>query len=221
MAAADLAVCHLETPLSPTGRGVRVAVVSFTYGLNGFRPPPGRPWLVNLLDPHRVLAVTRAARRAGSRFTVVILHWGQEYRSAPTPAQRTLARRLLADPSVDLLLGHHAHVVQPVWRVKGKWVAFGRGNSLSAQSAACCPAATQDGVLLRVRVVERDGRLLADQVRYTPTWVEHPSYRVLPLTGRLARRSASPATRAALRASLRRTAGAVGPAAHPAPVRWR
>jgi poly-gamma-glutamate synthesis protein (capsule biosynthesis protein) len=147
----------------------------------------------------------------------VILHWGQEYRSAPTPAQRTLARRLLADPSVDLLLGHHAHVVQPVWRVKGKWVAFGLGNSLSAQSAACCPAATQDGVLLRVRVVERDGRLLADQVRYTPTWVEHPSYRVLPLTGRLARSAASPATRA----SLRRTAGAIGPAARRAPVRWR
>ena len=290
VAAADLAVCHLETPLSPSGRdlsgyptfnappqlaaairgagydlcstasnhamdrgpagvagtlavldraglrhagtgrrpreagptlltvrGFRVAVVSFTYGLNGFRRPPGRPWLVNLLDPHRVLAVTRAARRAGSRFTVVILHWGQEYRSAPTPAQRTLARRLLADPSVDLLLGHHAHVVQPVWRVKGKWVAFGLGNSLSAQSAACCPAATQDGVLLRVRVVERDGRLLADQVRYTPTWVEHPSYRVLPLTGRLARSAASPATRA----SLRRTAGAIGPAARRAPVRWR
>src|SRR5829696_4444577 len=294
VAAADLAVCHLETPLSPTGRdlsgyptfnappqlaaairgagydlcstasnhaldrgpagvagtlavldraglrhagtargpreagptlltvrGVRVAVASFTYGLNGSRPPPGPPWLVNLLDPHRVLAVTRAARRAGSRFTVVVLHWGQEYRSAPTPAQRTLARRLLADPSVDLVLCHHAHVVQPVWRVKGKWVAFGLGNSLSAQSAACCPAATQDGVLLRVRVVERDGRLLADQVRYTPTWVEHPSYRVLPVTKRLASRSASPATRAALRASLRRTASAVGPATRPAPLRWR
>src|SRR5829696_1460197 len=221
VAAADLAVCHLETPLSPTGRNLS--------GYPTFNAPPqlaaairgGRPWLVNLLDPHRVLAVTRGARRAGSRFTVVVLHWGQEYRSAPTPAQRTLARRLLADPSVDLVLCHHAHVVQPVWRVKGKWVAFGLGNSLSAQSAACCPAATQDGVLLRVRVVERDGRLLADQVRYTPTWVEHPSYRVLPVTKRLASRSASPATRAALRASLRRTASAVGPATRPAPLRWR
>jgi poly-gamma-glutamate synthesis protein (capsule biosynthesis protein) len=294
VAAADLAVCHLETPLAPTGRdlsgyptfnappqlaaairdagydvcsvasnhamdrgpagvagtlhvldraglrhagtargprearptlltvrGVRVAVASFTYGLNGFHPPRGRPWLVNLLDPDRILADTRAARRAGSRFTVVFLHWGQEYHSAPTPAQRTLARRLLADPSVDLVLGHHAHVVQPLWRVKGKWVAFGLGNSLSAQSAACCPAATQDGVLLQVRVVERDGRLLADEVRYIPTWVEHPSYRILPVAQALARGSAGPATRAALRASLRRTADAIGRAARPVPVRSR
>jgi poly-gamma-glutamate capsule biosynthesis protein CapA/YwtB (metallophosphatase superfamily) len=215
---------HAGTARSPrearprilTVRRARVAVLSYTYGLNGFRLPRGRPWLVNLLSPARVLADARAARRAGSQFTVVFLHWGQEYRSAPTPAQRTLARRLLADPSVDLLVGHHAHVVQPIRRVNGKWVAFGLGNSLSAQSAACCPAGTQDGVLLRVSVVARAGRLVVGRLGYVPTWVEHPSYRILPVARALARRSASPATRAMLRASLRRTTTAVGPAAHPA-----
>jgi poly-gamma-glutamate capsule biosynthesis protein CapA/YwtB (metallophosphatase superfamily) len=99
---------------------------------------------------------------------VVFLHWGQEYRSAPTPAQRTLARKLPADPAVDLIIGHHAHVVQPVQRIHGKWVAFGLGNSLSAQSAACCPAATQDGVLLQVTVVRKAGRFVVGAVRYTP-----------------------------------------------------
>jgi poly-gamma-glutamate synthesis protein (capsule biosynthesis protein) len=247
VSAADLAVCHLETPLSPSGRRlsgyprfnapsqlaaaihsagydacsvasnhamdqgaqgvagtlavldraglrhagtarrprearpriltvrhVRVAVLSYTYGLNGFRLPRGRPWLVNLLSPGRILADARAARRAGSQFTVVFLHWGQEYRSTPTPTQRTLARRLLADPSVDLIVGHHAHVVQPVQRVNGKWVAFGMGNLLSAQSASCCPAATQDGVLLQVTIVHKAGRMVVGKVSYIPTWVEHP-----------------------------------------------
>ena len=197
-------------------RGVRVALLSYTYGLNGFHPPPGRPWLVNLISPGRILADARAARRAGAQFTVVFLHWGQEYRSAPTPAQRTLARRLLADPSVDLLVGHHAHVVQPIRRLHGKWAAFGMGNSLSAQSAACCPAATQDGVLLQVTVVPRAGRLVVGRLSYVPTWVEHPSYRVLPVLKTLAGGSASPATRAMLRASLQRTTAAVGPAARPA-----
>ena len=197
-------------------RGVRVALLSYTYGLNGFHPPPGRPWLVNLISPGRILADARAARRAGARFTVVFLHWGQEYRSAPTPAQRTLARRLLADPSVDLLVGHHAHVVQPIRRLHGKWAAFGMGNSLSAQSAACCPAATQDGVLLQVTVVPRAGRLVVGRLSYVPTWVEHPSYRVLPVLKTLAGGSANPATRAMLRASLQRTTAAVGPAARPA-----
>jgi poly-gamma-glutamate synthesis protein (capsule biosynthesis protein) len=47
-----------------------------------------------------------------------------------------VARQLLADPSVDLILGHHVHVVQPARRIEGKWVAFGMGNLLSAQSSA-------------------------------------------------------------------------------------
>jgi poly-gamma-glutamate capsule biosynthesis protein CapA/YwtB (metallophosphatase superfamily) len=193
-----------------TVRHVRVALLSYTYGLNGFRLPRGRPWLVNLLSPGRILADARAARRAGSQFTVVFLHWGQEYRSRPTPAQRALARKLLADPGVDLIVGHHAHVVQPIRRVNGKWVAFGMGNSLSAQSAACCPAATQDGVLVKVTVVHKAGRMVVGRLSYIPTWVERPSYRVLPVGRALARRSASPATRAMLRASLRRTTTAVG-----------
>jgi poly-gamma-glutamate capsule biosynthesis protein CapA/YwtB (metallophosphatase superfamily) len=210
---------HAGTARSPlearprllTVRRVRVAVLSYTYGLNGFRLPRGRPWLVNLLQPERILADARAARRAGTQFTMVFLHWGQEYRSAPTPAQRSLARRLLADPSVDLLVGHHAHVVQPIQRIHGKWVAFGLGNSLSAQSAACCPAATQDGVLLKVTVVPKAGRFVVGQIRYTPTWVEHPSYRIYPVPEALARGSASPAM---LRASLQRTTTAIGRAAH-------
>lgn len=289
VSAADLAVCHLEAPLSPTGRnlsgyprfnappqlaaairaagydacsvasnhamdqgaqgvagtlavldkaglrhagtgrsprearprllavrGARVALLSYTYGLNGFGLPRGRPWLVNLLHPGRIVADARAARRAGSQFTVVFLHWGREYRSAPTPAQRILARKLLADRAVDLIVGHHAHVVQPVQRIHGKWVAFGLGNSLSAQSAACCPAATQDGVLLQVTVVRKAGRFVVGAVRYTPTWVDHPSYRIHPVPQALASGSAN---RAMLRPSLRRTTAAIGPAARRATPR--
>ena len=83
-----------------------------------------------------------------------------------------------------------------------KWVAFGMGNLLSAQSAACCPAATQDGVLLQVTVVSKAGRLVVGRLGYVPTWVEHPSYRVLPVVRTLAGGSAGPATRRA-RASRR------------------
>jgi poly-gamma-glutamate capsule biosynthesis protein CapA/YwtB (metallophosphatase superfamily) len=191
---------HVGTARSPrearprplTVAGVRVAVLSYTYGLNGFRPPPGRPWLVNLLSPGRILADARAARRAGAQFTVVLLHWGQEDRSAPTPARRSLAPPAAGRCQLDLIVGHHAHVVQPIQRIHGKWVAFCLGNSLSAQSAVCCPAGTQDGVLLRVTVVEKARRLVVGQVRYTPTWVEHPSYRIRPVPAALARARPAP-----------------------------
>jgi poly-gamma-glutamate capsule biosynthesis protein CapA/YwtB (metallophosphatase superfamily) len=68
-------------------RGLRVALLSFTYGLNSGRLPPDRPWLVKLIEPSRILADARAARAAGAQFVVLLLHWGQEYQSTPTPLQ--------------------------------------------------------------------------------------------------------------------------------------
>ena len=197
-------------------RGLRVALLSYTYGLNSGRLPPDRPWLVKLIEPSRILADARAARAAGAQFVDVLLHWGQEYQSTPTPLQRELARRLLAAPEIDLILGHHVHVVQPIERVGAKWVAFGMGNSLSNQTPSCCAAGAQDGVLVKVTVAEHAGRLRVRQVRYVPTWVEHPSFRIRPVLTALADRSLPPATRRALQASRDRTRQAVEPTVRPA-----
>jgi Bacterial capsule synthesis protein PGA_cap len=205
-----------RAPLLFDVHGLKVAMLSYAYGLNGGSLPPGRSWLVNLIDPGRIIADARAARRAGARFVVVLLHWGQEYRSAPTGLQQELARRLLRAPEIDLILGHHVHVVQPIERVAGKWVAYGMGNSLSNQTPSCCAAGSQDGVLVKVTVAESAQGLRVQQVRYVPTWVEHPSFRIRAVPVALADRSLPAATRQALQASAARTRRAVGPATRPA-----
>jgi poly-gamma-glutamate capsule biosynthesis protein CapA/YwtB (metallophosphatase superfamily) len=202
-------------PTMLTVKGVRVAMLSYAYGFNGLKVPAGQPWRANRIDTTRILAATRAARKAGSQFTVVFLHWGQEYQTSPTADQLRIARQLTADPSVDLILGHHVHVVQPVRRINGKWVAFGMGNLLSNQTSACCPANTQDGVIISVSVVRQGSRYVVGDLRYVPTWVQHPSFRVLPVIQSLAHGGLDAATRAALAASLRRTRAAIGPQAHP------
>ena len=198
-------------------RGLRIGLLSYTYGLNRGPLPPGQRWLVKTIDPGRILTDARAARQVGAQFVVVLLHWGQEYRTTPTPAQRDLARRLLAAPEVDLILGHHAHVIQPIQRVGRKWVAYGMGNSLSNQTPSCCPPGAQDGVLVKVTVAEHAGRLGVRAVRYVPTWVEHPSFRIRPVLTALADRSLPAATRRALQVARDRTRQAVGPSARPAP----
>jgi poly-gamma-glutamate capsule biosynthesis protein CapA/YwtB (metallophosphatase superfamily) len=200
-------------------RGLRVGLLSYTYGLNSGRLPPDRRWLVKTIDPRRIITAARAARAAGAQFVVVLLHWGQEYQSTPTPSQREVAQRLLGAPEVDLILGHHVHVVQPIERVGGKWVAYGMGNSLSNQTPSCCAAGSQDGVLVKVTVNEHAGRLRVRQVRYVPTWVEHPSFRIRPVLAALADRSLPAATRRALQAARDRTTRAVGPTARPASTR--
>lgn len=193
------------TPTILDAGGVRVALLSYTYGLNGYPRPADKPWLVNLIDPARIRADARAARQAGAEFVVVLLHAGDEGQTAPSAQQRQLADTLLAAPGIDLLMGHHAHVVQPIEQVHGKWAVFGMGNFLSNQTPACCAAGSQDGMIAHVTVAETDTGLEVERVGYVPTWVEHPGHVIrVALDGH-------PGPPDALAAARARTAAAVGP----------
>jgi poly-gamma-glutamate synthesis protein (capsule biosynthesis protein) len=160
-------------------KGVRVALLSYTAVSNGQAVP--HPWTVNRASPRLVLADARRARRRGARIVVVNLHWGSEYVHGVTPPQRALARRLTRSPAIDAIVGQHAHVVQPIRRVRGKPVVFGEGNLISNQTARCCSAGAQDGLIALIDFVVRPGRRArARRVRYVPTWVRHPDFAVLP-----------------------------------------
>jgi poly-gamma-glutamate capsule biosynthesis protein CapA/YwtB (metallophosphatase superfamily) len=181
-------------------RGVRIAFLSYTVSTNGIPPP--HPWSVNLADPGRILRDARRARRAGARVVVVNLHWGTEYRHAPDAQQLALARRLARSRAITVLVGQHAHVVQPIRRLRSRWVVFGTGNLLSNQTS---PPATQDGVLVRLHVRVRGRRARVERIRYTPTWVRRPDYTILRAGH-------------SNRESWRRTVGVIGRARGLAPV---
>ena len=196
-----------------TAKGVRVAFLSYTEMTNGIPLP--HPWSVNLARPRRILADARRARRRGAQVVVVNLHWGHEYQSAPSRFQRRLARRLTRTGTVTAVVGQHAHVVQPISRVNGRLVVFGEGNFLSNQTAACCPRATQDGLVAMLRITVDAGEAEVSGVDYVPTWVRHPDYAVLPVGVGL-RRDLAPAR--VLRASRHRTIAVAGRARGVRPV---
>ena len=192
--------------------GVRVALLSATYGTNGLPVPA--PWSVNLMRPDRILRHARRAKRLGADVVVVNLHWGAEYVHAPTAKQLRVARVLLRSRAVDVIVGQHAHVVQPIRRLRRRFVVFGAGNFLSAQSTACCPGPTQDGLAAVIRLVVTGDDVSVTRADYVPAYVRRPDYVVLPVGRRLrqlaaAGRSGS-AEASALRASRRRTVGVVG-----------
>jgi poly-gamma-glutamate capsule biosynthesis protein CapA/YwtB (metallophosphatase superfamily) len=158
-------------------RGVTVAFLSYTQHTNGLPVP--HPWSVNLASPRRILDDARRARSKGADAVIVNLHWGTEYRHSPDAYQQRLARRLTRGRAITAVVGQHAHVVQPIRRINGRWTVFGTGNLLSNQSAACCAAATQDGMVVTVRLRVRGGRAGVEKVRYAPTYVRHPDMRVI------------------------------------------
>jgi poly-gamma-glutamate capsule biosynthesis protein CapA/YwtB (metallophosphatase superfamily) len=159
-------------------RGTKVAFLSFTAVTNGQAEP--HAWSYNWAVPGRILRAARRARKRGAQAVIVNLHWGTEFSHAISPAQAALARRLTRSPAITAIVGQHVHVVQPIRWVHGKPVVFGEGNLVSNQTAACCPADSQDGLIALIDFTASGDRVRARRVRYVPVWVRHPDYRVLP-----------------------------------------
>ena len=201
--------------------GVAVAHLSYTYGLNGFVLPAEEPWLVNLNDVESIRAEGSTARAAGADFVVLSIQWGNEYQRDPSGEQLALAEAITASGAVDLIVGNHVHVVQPLSEVNGIPVIYGLGNSLSNQSDNCCRTGTQDGVMIEVTIVgNRVNGFEARQLAYAPTWVDRTSYTIVDLGRGLADSDLPAGTRQVYEASFERTADAIsllGSSAAPAP----
>lgn len=156
-----------------TDQGVRVGIVAATYGLNGFVLPPGEEWAVSQQgDVDDLLAQARRAREAGADIVVAHYHWGTEYDHLPNADQVALAEQLTASPDIDVVVGEHAHVVQPITRVNGKWVVYGMGNMV-AQSELGRPDA-YEGVTVELEMTERPGGgFEVSRIAYVPTQWNH------------------------------------------------
>ncbi len=158
-----------EPVILTTEQGVRVGVVAGTYSLNGFPLPEGRPWSVSMWDQRNLLDQAQAARAAGADIVVVHLHGGDEYSHLPNADQVALVERLTASPAVDLVLGEHAHVVQPITKVNGTWVVYGMGNMIAQQEPD--RPRTYEGITVRFEFRERpDGRFRVTEAAYVPTY---------------------------------------------------
>jgi poly-gamma-glutamate capsule biosynthesis protein CapA/YwtB (metallophosphatase superfamily) len=157
-------------------RGTRIAHLSYTYGFNGLRPPQGEEWRSNLIHVDTILDAARRARDGGADLVVLSLHWGTEYVPEPDRYQRDVAAALAPSPDIDLIVGHHAHVVQPLDIVGGTWVAYGLGNLVSNM----LQPERRDGALLVVTFEAPVGASFeATAAEFVPTWVELPGHRVV------------------------------------------
>ena len=113
--------------------------------------------------------------------------------------------------TVDLVIGHHAHVLQPIDRIEDMCVAYGLGNFLSNQNPVCCTPSSGDGAILHVEVGNSPDGLAVRTVTYTPTWVDRGATQVIPVADRLAEPDLAHWLQATLRKSWRRTVEAWAP----------
>ncbi|MDQ4053317.1 MAG: CapA family protein [Actinomycetota bacterium] len=160
-----------EPVILTTAEGVRVGLVAGTYSLNGFPLPEGREWSVSMWDARNLLGQARRARQAGADIVVVHLHGGWEYDHLPNGDQVALVEEVTASPDVDLVLGEHAHVVQPITRVNGTWVVYGMGNMVAQQEPS--RPRTYEGITVSFTFSERpetERGWVVSEAAYVPTY---------------------------------------------------
>ncbi len=193
--------------------GLGIALLSYTWSFNGIPLPRGQRWRSAAIDPDRILADAATARELGAELVVVSLHWGAEQRPEPTRYQLDIADRITEPGIIDVVIGHHAHVLQPIEQVNGTWVLYGLGNILSNLPATpSWTRASQDAAVAVVPIdIDAAGAVTVARPEIHPTWVDKDAEWTIRLVAdELRRTDLSDGRRAALEASWERTIDVVG-----------
>jgi poly-gamma-glutamate synthesis protein (capsule biosynthesis protein) len=136
--------------------GVRISHLAYTRGSNNVQL--AGPWVNYSPTIDEVAGDVAAARRAGAELVIVSIHVLPELSSSPAPADRTFVTQLTATTSIDLVVMHGSHVVQPPELVNATTVFWGLGNMLSGMGVAgtgrYMDKRTLDGLLAAVEFTE-------------------------------------------------------------------
>lgn len=157
--------------------GFKVAFLNYTYGTNGITKTSDI--VIDYIDRDLIAADVAKARKKGAEIIAVCIHWGDEYKLLPNAGQKKLAK-YIADLGVELIIGSHPHVIQPMelsFNEKHRqnyFLVYSLGNFISAMRTTD----TRGGTMVRV-VLARD--------IFQKAYVRSASYRLVftqPSNGR-------------------------------------
>ncbi len=157
--------------------GVKIAFLSFTYGTNGIPIPSDKPFAVNLIDDNLILKQLSLAKAQNPDLICASMHWGIEYQTKPNSEQKRLANLLFTN-GVDIILGSHPHVLQPIEKktitlndgsTKDCFVIYSLGNFMSGQTKPN----TRNSIILNMSFTKNGetGKTTIDSVSYVPIYM--------------------------------------------------
>jgi poly-gamma-glutamate capsule biosynthesis protein CapA/YwtB (metallophosphatase superfamily) len=160
----------LNYPLIVEKNDIRIALLNYTYGTNGIKI--SRPAIINYIDTALIRSDLKKASIAAPDFTIVTIHWGEEYQRTENRTQQKLAEFMLKH-GADAIIGSHPHVVQPVKYHTGadslerNIVVYSQGNFVSNQRAQY----KDGGILVELNLLKAAGSTEMEDFSYMPAWV--------------------------------------------------
>lgn len=165
--------------------GITYAVLAYTYGTNGLPVPEGYEYMVNVWTVYGdenyeayKEQVKKDIQSVRDKVDVLIvsMHWGNEYVYEPSWYQEDAAK-FLSEQGVDIIIGTHPHVIEPVEYVGNTLVIYSLGNFVSAQE----DEDTRVGMMVSLDInkhVEGDTKTITiNNIKADLTWTYHQGYR--------------------------------------------
>jgi poly-gamma-glutamate synthesis protein (capsule biosynthesis protein) len=161
-----------RNPLILNSKGVKIALLSYTYGTNGIPIPEGVG--VNLIDTVQMKRDIAHSLVMGADCVISYLHWGAEYSHRPNREQRQIAK-CLHRAGCQVVVGSHPHVVQGAEISKQEVTIYSLGNFISNQRMRY----SDGGIMAKVRV-EKCTNGCQFWLDIEPVWVRASDYTVIP-----------------------------------------
>lgn len=133
--------------------GIKYAMFAYTTWTNGLRIPDGKTYLLNRYDEETVKKDIESVRDRVD-LLMVSMHFGNEYSFTPSSEQKKIAK-YLSSLGVNIVIGHHPHVVQPIEFIDDTLVVYSLGNVLSAQRGM----EKLTGLMVSTRIVKEDDKI--------------------------------------------------------------
>jgi poly-gamma-glutamate synthesis protein (capsule biosynthesis protein) len=154
----------------------KVGFLGFTYGTNGISVPADKPYLISLIDTE-IMAKEIDSLRPLCDYLVVSMHWGEEYRQDSSETQENLAL-FLAEHKVDLVIGHHPHVLEPHVFINQSGggvmtVFYSLGNFLAAHVRPVKEALL--GGIMYIKLKKNQGKISLEKTGLIPTIIHYDS----------------------------------------------
>lgn len=152
-------------PMIKDINGFKVGFLNYTFSTNGIEI--SGDVVVDYIDRQKISADIKRTRQAGAELICVAVHWGVEYKLLPHYTQISLADYLV-DQGVELVIGGHPHVIQPMEMRTGPdgtrhLVIYSLGNFISDMKTTD----TRGGAVLRAFLKRDDkGRAYVDGADY-------------------------------------------------------
>ena len=176
---------------------ITYTLLNYTYGTNGINVPDGKNYLVNIWPVTGNNPETDAKYQEYKKeikkdidtlrdkvdVLIVAMHWGKEYEYTPNAYQKDMGK-YLHDLGVNIIIGTHPHVIQPIEWLDNTLVIYSLGNFFSAHEVI--DIGNRVGLMSSIDIIKKNNKIelknLKNELLYTYYTTNYHDFKIIPFT---------------------------------------